>query len=167
MSLKSFEKSKASLTLQTLSSLMKASTVWNTETLLLDTCTTCLTNTPLLALCDRITFKCIINLRWQGVTKFAYVTKYAFYPQRKQRYWFDKFTLCSLVHKSIFVSKGCQARQLCQVPEAVWWPVCGVQHELFPSSTCLLSFLVRQAIPKFNKKKHREGIFTPCKCQLY
>lgn len=88
----------------------------------------------------------------QGVTKFAYLTKYAFYPQCKQRYRFDKFTLCFLVHKSIFVSKGCQARQLCQVPEAVWWPVCGVQHELFPGSTRLLSFLVRQAIPKFSKK---------------
>lgn len=145
---------------------MKACTVWNTETLLLDTCTTCLTNTPLLALCDQMSFKCIRNLINKDVIKFAYVTEYAFYPQRKQRYWFDKFTLCFLIHKSIFVSKGCQARQLCQVPEAVWWPVCGVQHELFPGSTRLLSFLVRQASSKFNTK-HREGVFTLCKCQLY
>lgn len=43
----------------------------------------------------------------------------------------------------LFITKGCKAGQLCQVPEAMWWPVCGVQHKLFHQPAHHLPFLVR------------------------
>lgn len=54
----------------------------------------------------------------------------------------------------LFISQGSQAGQLRQVPEAMWWPVCGVQHKLLPHSTCHLSFLVRQTRAYLHTKRH-------------
>lgn len=76
-----------------------------------------------------------------GVSLLSYVTKYCSNPD-SVLVWLVVIVLLSI--NSSFIPLGCQAGQLCQVPEAVWQPVCGFQHQLFSHPTCLLSFLVRQ-----------------------
>lgn len=62
------------------------------------------------------------------------------YNENASRFYFIFISFCfGLI--VWFIHKGCQAGQLCQVPEAVWRLICGVQRGLFPHSTCHLSFL--------------------------
>lgn len=128
---------------------------------LLATCTVCLssplnpcpTHTLAISSLRQDVIQYFIYLRWQGVTEFAFQTKYATTNSNRDTGSTGSHCAFEFINQVFFFPKGCQAGQLCEVPEAMWWPVCVVQYELFPGSTRLISFLVRQTIPK-RKEKH-------------